>query len=368
MKKKSLNFVDLFSGAGGLSCGLELAGHKCLLGADYDRAAIESFKLNHKHANVFLGDMKKFTTKKLRELTNNEQIDMIVGGVPCPGFSSAGKGDPNDPRNQLFKEFVKLVKDVLPSIIIIENVTGIVAKKNEPVLNKIFSSFEDLGYNMEARILSSDEFGVPERRKRTIIMGVRNGSPRYPQATHGHGLLPFKTVEQAFNEITSETANHNPEQVALPEGIAKKRLACIPPGKGIRYEADEKAYLPKNLHYGIDWENQPEGRFRQTRLQRLPLNDVSPTMLTQKTTYYHPTENRYLTPREAAQCQSFPLDFIFSGSVTAQFRQIGNAVPPLLAKAIGEELKKIDFSDSNKKVTRVITRDNAFNYKKKNED
>jgi DNA (cytosine-5)-methyltransferase 1 len=144
----------------------------------------------------------------------------------------------------------------------------------------------------------------------------------------------------------------------------RERLKFIPAGAGIRYEQDEKNYLPKKLWYGVDWKKLRENRFRQTRLQRLPLDGPSPTILTARTSYYHPLEARYLTPREAAACQSFPNDFVFHGSQTAVFRQIGNAVPPLLAKALGESIKHIQFSKAmskKKDVASVLTK-NAFHY------
>lgn len=141
-------------------------------------------------------------------------------------------------------------------------------------------------------------------------------------------------------------------------------MKCIPAGKGIRYEADEKAYLPKKLRYGIEWNKLRENRFRQTRLQRLPLNEPSPTILTARTSYYHPVEPRYLTPREAAACQSFPNDFVFHGSQTAIFRQVGNAVPPLLAEALGQVIKTIDFKKGKvkKKIQGNVVGKNAFHY------
>jgi DNA (cytosine-5)-methyltransferase 1 len=374
MAKSQYKFIDLFSGCGGFSTGLEMAGHKCLLGIDFDAEAVKSFKKNHQDAHALHMDIHDLTKKKLESLIDIDSVDMVIGGPPCQGFSTVGKGDSQDERNSLFQQFVRIVKVTNPKIVIFENVTGILAKKNQKVLHRIYESFEKLGYHMDAKVLSADEYGVPSRRRRTIIMGVKDGLPLYPKSVYGkQGTKPFVTVAEAFKNLKAKNGkiyNHEVEKAQLKNELDIKRLKHIPAGAGIRYQKDELAYLPKNLRYGIDWNKVSEKRFRQTRLQRLDLKTPSPTILTSRTSYYHPIEPRYLTVREAAKCQSFPNDFIFEGSQTAQFRQIGNAVPPMLAMAIGLEIKKINFNlkslkrQSLKKRTDI--KDKAFNYREQN--
>lgn len=366
--KKCFTFIDLFSGCGGLSHGLEMAGHRCLLGVDANKEAISSFAANHHEAAVYLGDIKLLKEKKLKELLRGQKVDMVVGGPPCQGFSTVGRGEANDDRNQLFKEFVRIVKVTQPKVILFENVTGLVAKKNQHILKQIFTYFEKLGYNMDARVLSAEEFGVPEKRRRTIIMGVKDGECIFPMATHGtRAKSKAVTVKEAFKNLKAKDGkvyNHNVKMAEVKKTEDRERLKLIPPGRGIRYQEDEKEFLPKKLWFGVDWKTLRENRFRQTRLQRLPLNEPSPTILTARTSYYHPVEPRYLTPREAAACQSFPNDFIFHGSQTAVFRQIGNAVPPLLARALGEVVKELTFTKgkSKKKEISSVVGKNAFHY------
>jgi DNA (cytosine-5)-methyltransferase 1 len=341
-------FIDLFSGCGGFSTGMEMAGHKCILGVDNDQHAIETFKKNHKYAQGLLIDINKLTKKKLANLIDIKDVDMVIGGPPCQGFSTVGKGDAQDARNDLFQQFIRIVKITNPKIVLFENVTGILAKKNEKTLNRIYHSFEKLGYQMDARVMSADEYGVPSRRRRTIIMGVKGARPSFPEITHGpRGKKPLVNVKKAFESMYTRSGqihNHDLEGAKLKNKTDIKRLQCIPPGEGIRYQKDEKKYLPPRLRYDVDWSSLNEKRFRQTKLQRLDWNCPAPTILTSRTMYYHPVESRYLTVREAASCQSFPTNFIFTGSQTAQFRQIGNAVPPLLAKALGKEIRKINFN------------------------
>jgi DNA (cytosine-5)-methyltransferase 1 len=373
MKNKSisLSFVDLFSGCGGFSTGLEMASHKCLLGVDFEKDAIDSFKANHKHAETFLGDIRNLSTKKIQELLKNKPIDLVVGGPPCQGFSTVGKGETDDLRNSLFLEFVRVVRVLKPKIVIFENVTGLLAAKNKKTLTTIFESFEKLGYVMDARVLSSDEYGTPEIRRRTILIGTKDCSyPIFPKMTHGErGGKRVTTVGDALKNLKAPDGkiyNHNPELVQIKKTLDFERLKYIPEGKFIRYKRDEEKYLPENLRYNVVWEELAEGRFRQAKLQRLDRSLPSPTILTSRTSYYHPVENRYLTPREAAACQSFPNDFVFSGSITSQFRQIGNAVPPLMAMAIGEVVKEI-VSSTNTKVSAATTdfKKYAFRYSAK---
>lgn len=371
MKNKftSLKFIDLFSGCGGFSTGLEMAGHKCLLGVDFEKDAIQSFKQNHIDAETFLGDIRQLDTSTLKKLLKNESIDMVVGGPPCQGFSTVGKGKAEDSRNSLFLEFVRVVKVLNPKIVIFENVTGILASKNKETLANIFASFEKLGYVMDARVLSSDEYGAPEIRRRTIIIGTKNcSSPIFPKMMHGdRGSKPVVTVGDAFRDLRAKDGliyNHDPKLAQIKKKIDLERLKCVPEGKFIRYKKDEDKYLPKNLKFDVIWEELAEGRFRQAKLQRLDRKSPSPTILTSRTSYFHPVEHRYLTPREAAACQSFPNDFVFYGSITSQFRQIGNAVPPMMAKAIGEAVKLM--IQSKFKETEVVDfKKYAFRYDSK---
>ncbi|MFA6238591.1 MAG: DNA cytosine methyltransferase [Bacteriovorax sp.] len=333
--KMPLNFIDVFSGAGGLSCGLELAGMRCLLGIDMDKNAIETFKANHKYANAYCGSVKELSEKKLKELINNETVHAVVGGPPCQGFSTVGIGDPNDLRNSLFKEFIRLVKITNPYYIIIENVTGLIAKKNEKTLRAIFKLFAKMGYTLDVQVMSAELYGVPERRRRTIIIGSRiNKNILFPVPDSSN----IMTVGDALKNLKASNGkcyNHDVEQASIKSKVDRERIACIPEGCGIRYEEDEKKYLPKKLKLGIDWENLRENRFRQTKYQRLSRKKPGPTIMTHRHNYFHPTENRYLTQREAAAIQSFPNDFKFSGPLSAQWRQIGNAVPPKLGLALG---------------------------------
>lgn len=343
-----LNFIDVFSGAGGLSCGLELAGHHCLLGVDHDQHAMNTFALNHKKAQTFCGDIRSLTSQKIKELTGNLPIHAVVGGPPCQGFSTAGAGDPEDERNRLFLEFVRIVKVTKPEFVVMENVTGLMAKKNEHTLHHIIKKFSRLGYHMDVRVLSAHHYGVAEKRRRTIFIGTRLPiDPLFPTITHEDAATrPLKkttTVGDVFKSIEKRKVvhNHDLEAAKLKNKIDEKRLARIPEGKGIRYERDEKAYLTKSLKLGVEWDKLQENRFRQCKYQRLDREKPGPTIMTNRHSYYHPTENRYLTAREAAAIQSFPHQFIFTGPVSAQWRQIGNAVPPLLGKAIGLSFKEM---------------------------
>ncbi len=371
--EKGLNFVDLFSGCGGFSCGFEKAGHTCVLGVDHNQDAINTFALNHKKAKTYCGDITKLSESALKKLINIKKVDMVIGGPPCQGFSTVGRGESSDPRNSLFLQFVKIVKWTKPKIIVLENVTGLLATKNEKTLKKIYRSFEKLGFSLEARVLSSEQFGVPEKRRRTIIIGVQKGlgKPSFPEKTHGIGTRKkLVTVDRALSQIYKRVRNfnHDVETAKLKNKLDNQRLKHLPPGAGIRYERDEKKHLPKRLRYDVNWDELREKRFRQAKLQRLNPDQPSYTILTSRTMYIHPHENRYLTAREAATLQSFPLGFKFTGSLTSQFRQIGNAVPVGLAYHLGMSVYKI-LKNKNKKITKTSAKDLAkirefaFNYR-----
>ena len=349
---KTLNFIDLFSGCGGISNGLEQAGLNCLLGIDFTPAAVETFNLNHPNAIGICGDIQAIKTSEIKQLIKNQKVDLICGGPPCQGFSTAGAGNADDHRNHLFLDFVRFVKDFKPSYIMVENVTGLLASKNENTLKAIYKEFNQLGYHLDIRVLTASHFGVPEARRRVIILGNRLGCENfYPEkefANFGEkvkGLKTVRTVDWAFKNLLSQKGqffNHDLDSAQIKKEIDRKRIEFVPEGKNIRYERDEKEFLPKKLWFDHNWSSMSENRFREAKYQRLDRKKPSPTILTSRHLYFHPTEHRYLTVREAAALQSFPANFKFSGSLASQWTQVGNAVPPIMAKKLGEALLKTD--------------------------
>ena len=376
---KKFTFIDLFSGAGGLSCGFEKAGLTCLAGIDFLKPAIETFKKNHKNAIGIDGDIRKILIKDFKKKIKNQKVNIICGGPPCQGFSTIGPGDAKDSRNHLFLGFVRFVKELKPEIIVLENVTGLLAKKNIKTLQSIFNCFEELGYDLNARVLSSHHYGAPQIRRRVILIGNRIKIENiYPQKKFSNvGEISSKlqlprTVSWAFKNLINfknKSFNHNIETASIKSELEISRISHVPEGKSIRYERDEKKFLPKKLWFNHDWSEIGEKRFREAKFARLDRSKPSPTIVTGSRMYYHPIENRYLTTREAASLQSFPAEFEFFGSITSQWTQIGNAVPPLMAEAIGDAVKKM-LKNKKKKIKKnkqtniEFIRSTAFNYDK----
>ena len=372
MPKNQINFVDLFCGAGGLSRGLEMQGFHCVLGTDNDKAATFTFERNHPDAEVYLGDISDISDYKFRKIAKSQKIHLVCGGPPCQGLSTVGEGIPDDPRNFLFLEFVRAVKNIKPDFVVLENVTGILGKKNIKITVGIINQFAKLGYNMSVRVLSADHFGVPQKRRRSIFIGNKLGLENiFPEPTHVNNP---QTIKDAFSDMKfdGKEHNHDVEAAEIKNQLEKSRIMKIPEGKSIRYEKDEIAYLPPDLRFDVNWDTIDEGRFREKKLNRLDRNKLSPTIMTGRHTYYHPTQPRYLTAREAASIQSFPNDFIFEGTISQQWRQIGNAVPPLLGKAIGKAIVKTHKEKRKAELLSkysvdeliAIVRAHAFDYKK----
>ena len=330
-----MRFIDLFCGCGGLTLGLEKAGHKCVLGVDNDADAIATFKNNFPHAKTWSREIKKLSDRRLQSLKN---VKMVVGGPPCQAFSTLGSlGRHKDKRGRLFLEFVRVVEVVNPKIILFENVPAIMAPGNKKVWKRIQYLFDDLGYELEARVMNSAAFGVAQNRLRCFIIGRNDGKEIvFPKASHGAGRKELVTVKDVFRPGLSRKSDVAAAQITCEE--KKKRIVHIEEGRSIRYQHDEKM-LPKKLRFDIDWDELPEGRLRQARLQRLNSKSQAPTIVTSPYQYFHPMKNRYLTAGEAAAIQSFPKSFIFEGRKQSKWRQIGNAVPPRLAYAIGKVLK-----------------------------
>lgn len=347
-KDTKYNAIDLFCGAGGLSYGFELAGFNILLGIDNDSMALKTFTNNHKNAKSFCGDITKVSSKDIYRLVGQKPIDVIIGGPPCQGFSLSGPRNFNDPRNSLYLSYIRLVKEIRPKIFLIENVPGIIKLFGGVVKNNIIKAFTDCGYTVQYKVLCASDFGVPQMRKRVFFVGTRKGfSFSYPKTNNvmitcgmalsdlpplpdnsdlglkkqDYYLKPQNYYQKEMRSNSKFVYNHI---TAHHSERVKKIISLVPPGGNYK---DLPLSLRETAHFHVAW-------------TRFPENKPAPTIDTGHRHHFHYKYNRVPTVRECARIQSFPDCFVFEGTKTQQFRQVGNAVPPLLAKAVAIEIKK----------------------------
>jgi len=346
MGGKTYNVIDLFCGAGGLSYGFERAGFNVLLGIDNDPAALKTFENNHRGSKSICSDITKISYTDIKTVIGPASIDVIVGGPPCQGMSLSGPRKFDDPRNKLYLSFIRLVNEIQPKAFIIENVPGLTGLFGGEIKNSIINAFDDIGYKIDCEILCSADYGVPQTRKRVVFAGYKTGNFKYPEIdkkqvscaealsdlpplveTTGEPEMPYhaepkseyqKLMRRRSKSVKNHIAAKHSENV-------QKTISLIPPGGN--YKSLPKGYKStRNFH--VAW-------------TRFPDDKPAPTIDTGHRHHFHYKYNRVPTVRECARIQSFPDDFVFTGSKTEQFRQVGNAVPPLMAERIAEQIKKL---------------------------
>lgn len=344
-----MKVADLFSGVGGMSQGFIMSGFEIDIAIEFDKEIAGSFKKNHPHTDVYAKDIRDVDFSNLHK--KHPDIDVVMGGPPCQGFSQKGKRlSLNDPRNFLFRQFVKFVEEFSPKYFVLENVPNIITTENGYFKDEIIASFNTLGYEVCCGILSAIDFGVPQDRKRAIFIGQKEKLEIELPKSNGRRNtvkdaifdLPFIRSGEGKEPSSYDKAPTTPLQKALRgdctilynhiatkhNAVALRRMAMVPIGEG-------RKVLPK--------EEQTKSIYSGTYC-RLLENEVASTITTRFDTpssgrFTHPLLNRCLTIREAARLQTFPDSFIFYGSKTCQMKQVGNAVPPYLAYAIAQVIK-----------------------------
>jgi DNA (cytosine-5)-methyltransferase 1 len=318
-------FIDLFAGAGGLSQGFRQAGFRSVFAVEMDRAAADTYRVNFDHS-VFDGPIERLRHLPFR-------ADLVIGGPPCQGFSPLGKMSPTDHHaqmNQLWRHFIRIVRQISPLAFVIENVPELL-KSSEYL--EIEHSATRLGYRLASGILNAAEFDVPQNRRRAFVIGVRNGLPTLPKATNHRA-----TVRDAIGDLPLQPTGKDWHIGRNPSLKSIERYKCIPPG-GNRFDLMRKRpdLSPRC------WLNKPTGStdvFGRLEWDKPALTIRTEFFKPEKGRYLHPQAHRPITHREAARLQTFPDSFIFSGSKIEVAKQIGNAVPPKLARAVAEAVKR----------------------------
>lgn len=382
-----MKFIDLFAGAGGLSCGLEMAGFQAILANEIVEQYAETYKKNNSDVEIIVGDVRQVYELDLRRKLSLDagELDLLAGGPPCQGFSiNAPVRTLDDQRNHLFKDFLQVAAILKPKAILIENVTGIIQLGKGTVVEQIYNELQSLGYTVKHRILFAGHYGVPQMRFRTIFIGIQQGKKEieFPKPTYNAKaianfagakelcfdipplfasiLKKHTTVWDAISDlpaIESGSRNNILDYAKVPQNEYQANLrrcsykvwnhSCANLGK---VNLERLKHIPQ----GGSWRDIPHDllppgmkRARRSdhtkRYGRLHPDALCSTVLTKCDphwgSFFHPEQERVLSVREAARIQSFPDRYKFTGSITQQYEQVGNAVPPLMAKAIGESIK-----------------------------
>lgn len=339
---KKHTFIDLFSGCGGLSLGFEMAGFIGLLAIDNWKDALTTYAYNRKDARTLCEDLATLDPHKIKKDYNISNVDVIIGGPPCQGFSVAGKRIIEDERNKLYKSFVGFVDCFRPSAFVMENVPNILSIGNGLVKNSIIHDFEKLGYGVSVQILMASDYGVPQNRRRAFFVGLADGKDfAFPE--------PFKREKiTSFEALSDLTENSIPDGSPYPVEATSDFQRYARMGSAGVYNHDITIHNDKTKEIiamvpdGGNYKDLPI-ELQQTRKvhiawTRLCSTKPSITIDTGHRHHFHYKWNRIPTVRESARIQSFPDDFVFLCSKTSQYKQVGNAVPPLMAKAIAQQL------------------------------
>ncbi len=356
-----LNLVDLFAGAGGLSHGFQQAGFEVVGGTDVEERFRKTYEENH-NARYVVGDITELSTDEIFEEleVEKDEVDIVVGGPPCQGFSLAkANRDPGDSRNQLVSEFIRKVYEIQPEWFVMENVKGLANMKDGEVLDYTLEMFrEKLGYKTEFKILNSSHYGAPQTRERVIIIGNKEDKDiPFPEQRFGGNeaqtsldsinsekdLKPPRTIKEAFSDLPSlEPGEEKDEYKTSPQCSFQEEMRKSSEGLKNHNAPNHGETVVNRIKRAEPGEKIPYKSWTQKR--RLSWDEPAGTLLAgPRPTYHfgHPEDPRGLSIRERARIQSFPDDFVFYGPVAKQRQQTGNAVPPLLSKAIAQELKEV---------------------------
>lgn len=374
--------VDLFSGAGGITLGLINSGFNVVYCADIDAACEATHRRNFPQIPFIRDGIEKIKGAEILRIAGlrRGELDLLIGGPPCQGFSILGQRQIWDPRNGLFHEFLRIAKELAPKCLVIENVTGLATLDSGTVLREIGKAFAEAGYTIDCAELLAAQYGVPQMRWRMFFIGWRSDQGKrggFPAPTHGASgigdLVPNRTItaaESAGFVTIREAIGDLPVIPAGGLGTAYRR----PPKGEFQAAMREDAPAALSNHYaprlskqnllrlralkpGQDWRDLPRSllpasmqralrKDHTRRYRRMKWQGIARTIITRfrdpkSGEYTHPNQHRTISIREAARIQSFPDWFIFEGTCSQQYDQVGNAVPPLLARAVGAELYQI---------------------------
>ena len=343
MKNK---IVDLFCGCGGLSLGFEKAGFEVAYAIDMWSKAIDTYNYNHKKKVAECKDIHELTDEKIKELNKKNDVIGVIGGPPCQGYSKVGTRDINDPRNHLYLEYCRVVKQLSPEFFVLENVGGLLTLSNGMFKKDIINRFTELGYNVEFQEICAADYGVPQNRRRVFFVGMKNRVFKFPDKLdtlvtskdaigdlvplnlenglddlHPYAMESQNEYQKMLRGNLSEVKNH---QITIHTEKTINIIKQVPDG-GTIYDLPQKYWEVRKYRKGF--ERMPSGR---------PCHTVD----TGHRNYFHYCENRIPTARENARLQSFPDDYIFLGTKTDQYQEIGNAVPPILAFHIAKAIKE----------------------------
>lgn len=354
---KKYTVVDLFCGAGGLSKGFLDAGFDVVLGVDFDAPALQTFEANHGEAKAMKLDL--FDHNNINEIKKyleerKIKLDVLVGGPPCQGFSLAGKREEDDERNILYSAMVKTAKILKPKVVVLENVPGMLKLYDGKGAKRIMDDFSNLGYKMHAQILYAPNYGVPQIRKRVVFVGILNGTKDFEYPLPIVKEEEYVTCEQALSDLPTLENDNDYSLETVRDYLTEpttdyqklmrmnsKRVKNHFPTKHAQKTIDNISKIPDGGNYkDLPPEEAVKFKYHES-LTRYNSKKPSLTIDTGHRTHFHYKYNRIPSVRENARLQSFPDDFIFYGSKQQQYKQVGNAVPPLLGKAVAKKIKEV---------------------------